>query len=319
MTRNLGLFLCAVLATAAMAPTVARADCDKTRCGVVVGACALTCACDWPVCECCAECAGCMGDLWEECCDCFNLCGDSDSSGNSTSKPADTVTAKDTVIDSAALPQTANEGGSAASSDAAATAFTDAADSDCPVGTCKVAWADPYEPGGGDNNFCTVTESSCKLHYYPTGTCDGIGGTCTCVWTKSNALEDRTRASTSDADAHSTVNEPGSALARAPTVTPAPPTNVTGAAAAGTPLPKHLRSGSEPPSAAAGARTAAGDGDGDSCAVGSCTCEVSGGIMDPSVGITACTCAPGFVPNTRFWISQDSAIRECYCFCGWAG
>ena len=48
--------------------------CDKALCGSLIGACGLTCTCDYPVCECCPECATCLGDMWAECCDCFGLC-----------------------------------------------------------------------------------------------------------------------------------------------------------------------------------------------------------------------------------------------------
>lgn len=44
------------------------------RCAAITGICAAVCACDYPACECCAECASCMGDLWEECCNCVGLC-----------------------------------------------------------------------------------------------------------------------------------------------------------------------------------------------------------------------------------------------------
>ncbi len=33
--------------------------------------CAASCLCDLPVCECCPECAVCLGELYIECCDCF--------------------------------------------------------------------------------------------------------------------------------------------------------------------------------------------------------------------------------------------------------
>ena len=53
--------------------TTVWADCS-TECGEVVALCTGICVCDLPACECCAECAGCIGHLWEECCDCFDIC-----------------------------------------------------------------------------------------------------------------------------------------------------------------------------------------------------------------------------------------------------
>lgn len=48
--------------------------CNQSRCGIVIARCALACSCTLPVCECCVECALCMGvEFWPECCDCFGL------------------------------------------------------------------------------------------------------------------------------------------------------------------------------------------------------------------------------------------------------
>jgi len=55
-----------------VAPTFG--ECSKVRCGVIVGACMLQCSCDYPVCECCPECASCLADLFEECCECVDKC-----------------------------------------------------------------------------------------------------------------------------------------------------------------------------------------------------------------------------------------------------
>jgi Twisted gastrulation (Tsg) protein conserved region len=52
-------------------------DCNQAECASAVAECALSCACDYPVCECCTGCALCLGDLWNGCCDCFNICGPS--------------------------------------------------------------------------------------------------------------------------------------------------------------------------------------------------------------------------------------------------
>ena len=84
---NVKSLLAVVLCLMVVSATLPRAyACDKLRCGAIIGVCGLTCACDYPACECCAECASCMGDLWEECCDCFNLCGDTTArSANATS------------------------------------------------------------------------------------------------------------------------------------------------------------------------------------------------------------------------------------------
>ncbi len=49
--------------------------CDEAICAGVTAACAVTCACDIPVCECCPECVSCLGDDFTECCDCFDMCG----------------------------------------------------------------------------------------------------------------------------------------------------------------------------------------------------------------------------------------------------
>jgi hypothetical protein len=65
--------------------------CNLTLCGTAIGICAVSCACTYPACECCAECAGCFGDLWIECCECVNLC---DGRGNSSSKASTTNTNK---------------------------------------------------------------------------------------------------------------------------------------------------------------------------------------------------------------------------------
>lgn len=49
--------------------------CDPVACGAVTAGCAGVCACDLPVCECCPACLACVGALWDQCCDCFDLCG----------------------------------------------------------------------------------------------------------------------------------------------------------------------------------------------------------------------------------------------------
>mmetsp|Transcript_11247 Transcript_11247/g.39161 ORF Transcript_11247/g.39161 Transcript_11247/m.39161 type:complete len:131 (+) Transcript_11247:164-556(+) len=95
MTRSLGsagrvgvIMAVALLASSALLQPAAA--CDKLRCGVVIAACTATCWCDLPVCECCPECASCMGDLWEECCDCFDLCSGADAhaaNGTATKRP----------------------------------------------------------------------------------------------------------------------------------------------------------------------------------------------------------------------------------------
>ena len=52
-------------------------DCDMAVCAATIAECALECACDWPVCECCAPCATCMGSLFAECCGCvWDSCSD---------------------------------------------------------------------------------------------------------------------------------------------------------------------------------------------------------------------------------------------------
>eukprot|EP00028_Trichosphaerium_sp_Am-I-7-wt_P014569 CAMPEP_0168509378 /NCGR_PEP_ID=MMETSP0405-20121227/736_1 /TAXON_ID=498012 /ORGANISM="Trichosphaerium sp, Strain Am-I-7 wt" /LENGTH=246 /DNA_ID=CAMNT_0008526817 /DNA_START=17 /DNA_END=760 /DNA_ORIENTATION=+ len=52
----------------------AGGDCPQADCAVKLASCGLSCSCDYPVCECCADCAACLGDLYLTCCGCFNLC-----------------------------------------------------------------------------------------------------------------------------------------------------------------------------------------------------------------------------------------------------
>ena len=48
--------------------------CNKIACGALIAGCTGVCACDFPVCECCPECAVCLGTMWESCCSCFGKC-----------------------------------------------------------------------------------------------------------------------------------------------------------------------------------------------------------------------------------------------------
>lgn len=46
------------------------ANCNRLACASLITTCALTCACDFPVCECCPMCVACLGSMIAECCDC---------------------------------------------------------------------------------------------------------------------------------------------------------------------------------------------------------------------------------------------------------
>lgn len=48
--------------------------CNKIACGLIIAGCAGVCACDFPACECCPLCMGCLGGMWSTCCDCFGKC-----------------------------------------------------------------------------------------------------------------------------------------------------------------------------------------------------------------------------------------------------
>lgn len=52
----------------------ANLRCSSETCATLVATCTGICACDYPGCECCPECASCLGDMWNECCDCFDKC-----------------------------------------------------------------------------------------------------------------------------------------------------------------------------------------------------------------------------------------------------
>jgi hypothetical protein len=54
-----------------------QAGAQCLRCAFAVAECAATCACDYPACECCVDCAVCVashGEAWDDCCHCFGLC-----------------------------------------------------------------------------------------------------------------------------------------------------------------------------------------------------------------------------------------------------
>ena len=52
----------------------------EAQCGSCIAAaaeCAVFCSCDFPACECCAECGACLldhGEDWDDCCECIGLC-----------------------------------------------------------------------------------------------------------------------------------------------------------------------------------------------------------------------------------------------------
>lgn len=70
------LFAVTLMHVIASPAFAARLGCEKGLCATVLVECALVCSCDWPACECCPECANCMGDLFIECCDCvWDGCG----------------------------------------------------------------------------------------------------------------------------------------------------------------------------------------------------------------------------------------------------
>jgi len=51
------------------------------ECAAASAECAIVCSCDYPVCECCPECAACIGshgEEWDDCCHCFGLCDNDD-------------------------------------------------------------------------------------------------------------------------------------------------------------------------------------------------------------------------------------------------
>jgi len=58
--------------------------CNKITCAAYIGACGGLCTCDLPICECCAQCVGCLGAMWSECCDCFGHCNSLTQSTNHT-------------------------------------------------------------------------------------------------------------------------------------------------------------------------------------------------------------------------------------------
>lgn len=100
MSKNLKLSSLVVFAFVVVLQSArVYADCDKVRCGTIISVCGLTCSCDLPVCECCPECASCLGDLYEECCDCFDMCGIKNTTTTTETKDTTTkVFTKDTVV-----------------------------------------------------------------------------------------------------------------------------------------------------------------------------------------------------------------------------
>lgn len=53
-----------------------------SECAAATAFCGLICSCDFPACECCPECAACIGEHgeeWEDCCHCFGLCHNEDN------------------------------------------------------------------------------------------------------------------------------------------------------------------------------------------------------------------------------------------------